>query len=196
MHRLSLVQNCTPGLATFCFTNTKIPKLRFFVCTSNTSILWRNYMFVREQLTLSRVTFTSQLESFSVDFILSKRSKSQPPWPKSPRYITSFSRTYLKSLPLMLSTLPRRFQCSTSAVKMTISVSVLLTSAALIIANCHRQRFYLSRPYCCLFFCSFMTSRLKPETRLSLSMWSETRYPSIKLGLILLSPLSECIKLI
>lgn len=40
------------------------------------------------------------------------------------------------------------------------------------------------------------STRLRPETRLSLAMWSETRYPSFKFVLILLSPLSDHINLI
>lgn len=43
---------------------------------------------------------------------------------------------------------------------------------------------------------SIYDERLKPEMCLSLTMWSETRYPSIKFGLILLSSTSEYIKLI
>lgn len=102
-----------------------------------------------------------------------------------------FNRAYFKSLPLMLSILPRWLQCSTSAVKMTISVSVLLTSAALIIA----RSIHNCSP-CRLFFTPFTINHLKPETRLSLTMWSETLYPSVKLGLILPSSPSEYVKLI
>lgn len=58
------------------------------------------------------------------------------------------------------------------------------------------QRTFLSlRSPCRLFFSSFMITRLKPETRLSLTMWSETRHPSVELGLNLLSTPSQYIDL-
>lgn len=50
------------------------------------------------------------------------------------------------------------------------------------------------RPPCCLLFTPFIINHLKPEIRLSLTMSSETLYPSIKLGLILLSSPSEYVK--
>lgn len=87
------------------------------------------------------------------------------------------------------------YYCSgASAVKMTISGSVLLTSVMLVVAkvlhNCHRGHFYRAVHPACSSLHLLMT-RLKPETRLSFTMWSETRHSSVKLGLILLSTPSQ-----
>lgn len=98
------------------------------------------------------------------------------------------------ALSLMLSTLPRWFQCPPSAVKMTETSVFALTSTVLMVPyvlhGCLTGHFHHPRSS---FFASFMTSCLKPEARLILSMWSETRHPSTKPAVVTGSENTELI---